>query len=70
MFKFLKYILCGLIFFGLISCASTECREIGTLVIKTDNCETGYAVLGITGHPPECIDQKSLDEIRAECPDF
>jgi len=54
----------------LAGCASTECRQLQNLMFKTDECSTGWSVYGITGHPPDCLDEKSYEEIKEVCPNF
>ncbi len=68
----MKLIITLLFIIILFSCTShyKACRDIHNLVYKDITCESGYKILGITGHPPSCLDIKNLEELRQECPSF
>ena len=52
----------------LAGCISPECRQVQ----KTDACGgfSGWTLYEITGHPPDCLDEKSCEEFKKICPNF
>ena len=44
-----------------------ECEYLNHLLIKDPGCSTGWAEMGITGHPPNCMSEETYKQIKDYC---